>query len=108
MGKRKKKALRTYIREWRKFRGLNQTQLAERVELEQGTISRLENGTIAYTQPVLEAIAEALNCAPADLIMRDPTQPGSLWSIWDQIQPIERDQALRVLETFAKKTGTRG
>lgn len=109
MAKRKKRASRrTFIKEWRKYRDLNQESLAERVGTTQETISRLERGDIAYTQPMLEALADALRCEPADLIMRDPTQPGSLWSIWDQIQPQERDQAMRVLETFTKKTGTSG
>jgi transcriptional regulator with XRE-family HTH domain len=81
----KPKHRKTYIREWRKHRGLNQEQLAARVETTQETISRLERGEIAYTQPMLEAVAEALNCGPADLIMRDPSKEDFLWTIWDQI-----------------------
>jgi transcriptional regulator with XRE-family HTH domain len=107
MGKKTKTKRRTtHIKDWRKFRGLTQEQLAERLGLTQATVARIERGDIAYTQPVLEAMAEALMCEPADLIMRDPSKPGSIWSIWDQIPTTERDQAARVLQTFVKKTGT--
>ncbi len=69
-------------------------------------MNHLMRRQIAYTQPMLEALGDALRCSPADLIMRDPTAPNSIWSIWDQIPPTQRNQAFRILETFAKKTGT--
>lgn len=100
--KDKKRGRRTYFKEWRKFRGLTQEQLAERLELTQATVARIERGDIAYTQPVLEAMAEALGCSPADLIVRDPSDPSGIWSIWDQIPVPDREQAAKVLETFKK------
>jgi transcriptional regulator with XRE-family HTH domain len=105
MAKKPHKRRPTFIREWRKYRGLSQDQVAERVGLSQATVARVERGDIAYTQPVLEAVADALGCAPADLIMRDPSAQGSIWTIWDQIPVQERDQAARVLETFIKRAG---
>lgn len=105
MAKIVKKRRKTFLKEWRKHRGLTQEQLAERLGLTQATVARIERGNIAYTQPVLEAIAEALRCEPADLIMRDPSRAGP-WSIWDSIPQDQRVQALKVLETFTKKTGT--
>jgi transcriptional regulator with XRE-family HTH domain len=73
MAKRKKILhRRTFIREWRKHRGLKQEELADCVGVTQETISRLERGQIAYTQQTLEAISDALDCDPADLIARDP------------------------------------
>lgn len=101
--KKKSNPRHTFIKKWRKHRGLTQEQLAERLGLTQATIARIERGEISYTQPVLEAMAEALRCEPADLIMRDPSQPGSIWSIWDQIPVTQREQAAKVLQTFIKK-----
>lgn len=92
---------RTFVREWREYRQLTQEALASRVGVSQETISRLEGGKIAYTQPMLESLAEALRCEPADLIMRNPAAPGGIWSIWDQIPTQQREQAARVLEAFA-------
>lgn len=96
---------RQFIRAWRNHRGLTQEDLAARVGVSREYVSYIETGKRRYDQNFLEAAAEALNCTPADLIMRDPTQPGAIWSIWDQIPAAQRDQAIRVLETFAK-TGT--
>lgn len=85
---------RHFIRQWRKHRGLTQEQLAEVVGVTHGAISQLERGETGYTQPMLEALADAMHCQPADLIMRDPTQVGAPWSIWDALQPAEREKAL--------------
>lgn len=108
MVRKKQPAFRpTYVREWRKHRGLSQERLADRVNVTQETISRLENGKHPYSQPLLEALAEALRCEPADLLVRDPSREDYLWSIWDQIPPTQRPQAVKILKTFGK-TGTEG
>jgi len=93
---------RHFIKEWRKFRNLTQEQLAERVGVDRSYVNKIENGKKRYDQPFLEAAATAMGCEPADLIMRDPTQPGSIWTIWEQIPPHSRDQAMKVLEAFKK------
>lgn len=108
----KPKPPRHFIKQWRIHRGLTQDQLADRVGYDRTHVSKIEKGKRRYDQPFLEAVAEALNCTPADLIMRDPTAPGALWSIWDQIAPVDRPKAeevaTKVLEAFKKKTGTDG
>ena len=91
---------RHFVREWRKHRRLSQEALAERIGKSHSAISQLENGRIDYTQGMLEALADALSCDPADLLMRDPTQTESLWSIWDQIKPENRVQAMRMLKAL--------
>jgi transcriptional regulator with XRE-family HTH domain len=63
---------RHFIREWRKFRDLTLERLAERVGVTHGAIAQLERGEVAYTQSMLEALADGLNCSPADLIGRPP------------------------------------
>ncbi len=96
-----------YVAEWRKHRGLTQERLAGRIGKTQGAISQLENFQIEYTQGMLEALADALNCTAADLVMRNPLDTGAPWSIWDRLQPAQRRQALAVLEALAR-TGTEG
>lgn len=108
MAKQKTKQ-RHFIREWRKFRGLTQEQLADRVGCDRSYVTKIETGKKRYDQPFLEKAAEALRCEPADLIMRDPTSPDPIWSIWDNIPKESRPQAAAVLQAFvAKKTGTQG
>lgn len=98
-----------YIKEWRKHRGLTQEQLAERIGVDRTYVSKIEKFRKRYDQPFLEAAASALNCEPADLIIRNPADEAAIWSIWDQISAPDRDQALRVLQAFVKsRTGTTG
>lgn len=96
---------RHFIREWRKHRGFTQEQLASRLEVAVSTISQLETGKQGYSQPTLEAIAEALSCQPADLLIRNPLVEDAVWSIEDQLKradPAKRETILAVMETILK------
>lgn len=92
---------RWFLKEWRQYRGLTQARLGERIGKSKSNISEFENGVTRYNQDLLEALADALMCEPADLIMRDPTQPDAIWSIWERIPETKRDDARRILETLA-------
>lgn len=94
---------RHFIKEWRKHRNLTQDQLAERIGVDRTYVSKIEAGKKRYDQPFLEAAAEALNCDPASLIMRNPLDPEAIWSIWEQIPPEDRPHAMRALAAFAKR-----
>ena len=64
---------------------------------------------IRSSQETLEALADALGCEPADLLMRDPSSADPIWSVWDRVPATKRNDALRVLAAFAEdsaKTGT--
>src|ERR1700730_8538503 len=87
---------RTHIRQWREQRGLTQEQLAHRLDMSKAQLSRIETGQQPYTQDFLEACAEALMTDPASLIMRDPSDPEAIWSIWDQAKPGEKLQIIEV------------
>lgn len=65
------------------------------------SLSRIELGKQPYSQPILEALADIFETEPASLLMRDPNQPESIWSIWDRIELPKRNDARRVLEAFA-------
>jgi len=115
MVKTAKSAMRpTFIRQWRAHRGLSLVQLAERVSevtgksMTHATLSRIETGKIAYTQPVLEAIAFALACEPADLLMRNPEDRSAPWSILDSLKKADAATINRVIAVVGAltKTGT--
>lgn len=71
--------------------------------MSKASLSRIETGKQPYTQNVLEQIAGALRCEPADLIMRNPLDPEVPWSIWDALKPAQRKQALRLLKALAEE-----
>lgn len=96
-----------YLKQWRLHRGLSQQQLADRLESSKGYISDLERGVRRYNQDLLEALAFALMCEPADLLMRDPTKEDAIWSIWESVPDTERPRVIEMLKVFTgKKTGT--
>lgn len=88
----------TFIRQWREKKGWSQTQLAEAIGVSTATISQIENGKSPYSQGQLEGIAYVLGCQPADLLMRNPSDPEGLWSLWDRALPAQRKQMLRVIK----------
>lgn len=96
---------KTYIRKWRKHRNLTLEQLASRVEMTPSHLSMLETGKRGYAQETLEAIAEALQTDAGSLLMRDPTDPEGIWSVWDNALPGQRRTIVEVAKTIVK-TGT--
>lgn len=99
---------RTFFKEWRTFRGLTQAQAAERLDIEQATLSRIERGIIGYTQDFLERAAFAYLCEPADLLMRNPLDDDAVWSITDNLKkatPADQLRAAAIIDALLKKTG---
>lgn len=97
---------RTFIKQWREYRELTQDDLAERLYTSKASISRIENGSQAYTQDFLEACAEALQTDPASLLMRDPSDDEAVWSLWDKAKVGERQLIENIVRTVVK-TGTK-
>lgn len=91
---------RHFIREWRAHRGLTMDRLADRLDISKATLSRIESGKQPYTQDTLEALADALSCEPADLIMRDPTASGAIWSLWEKATVAQRQQIESVVRAL--------
>jgi len=100
-----KKRRRIYLREWRLYRNKTQTQVAEALGVTKTHVSNIENGKRQYTQELLEAAAEYLECEPSHLLNVDPTDPDGLWSIWEittRIPPEKRDDAKRIMSALAE------
>lgn len=99
-----------FIRQHREHRGLTLEQLADRVGEKLGgfthaSLSRMERGLQPWSQPVLEAIADGLGTDVVSLLIRDPTDPEGIWSIWDRAKPGERRMIVEIAQTIVK-TGT--
>ena len=93
----------TFIRQWREFRGLSQERLAERIGKSPGLLSQIENAKGPYTQETLEAIAAALGCEPVDLLVRDPSDPEGIWTVWEALAAPERHQAIEHLKIIKRR-----
>lgn len=105
----RKKLQPTYLRQWRQQRAKTLVQVAEELHMTHGQLSRIERGIQPYNQELLERLADIYNCSPVDLLIRDPSEPTNIWSIWDQAKPGERRQIADVAEALLKgRTGTGG
>lgn len=60
--------MRLYIKELREDRGVTQDQLAERIGVDAGYLSKMENGKRQINSKWLQKIAYELRCEPADLL----------------------------------------
>ena len=90
---------KTYLREWRKAKqGRTLEQVAEVLGMSQPQLGRIERGDSPYNQDLLEALAELYGCDVASLLMRDPSQPEAMWTLWEQAKPGQR----RVIEAAAE------
>lgn len=94
---------RTFLKEWREYRGLTQEQAAERLNVSRTLLSKIENAKSPYTQGFMEAAAEAYMCDVPDLIVRDPNSP--IWSIYDTLKALPKaaqEQVGEIVKTFRK------
>lgn len=96
---------RIFLKEWREYRELTQEQLAERVGWSVGNVSQLERGLQGYSQEGLEALADALQCDPGQILTVDPSKDDAIWSIWEKAKPGERQMIIELAKTVVK-TGT--
>lgn len=103
---RARRPARVYIQEWMDHRGLNQEQMAGRLETSKSVISKLVTGKQRWTQDWLEAFAYALDCEVRELY-RPPDAP-TADELLAQMSPDARDTAMRVLVDLSKfgKTGS--
>lgn len=99
---------RTYLREWRKHREKTLEAVAAELHMSHSQLSRIERGEQPYNQELMELLADLYMCDVVDLIMRDPTAPESIWTLWERAKPGERRQIETVAEALLRRTGTDG
>lgn len=96
---------RTFFKAWRKYRGYTLEQAAELAGMSIGNISAMERGAQGYTQDGLEALAEAYNATPAQLLTVDP-ENSDIWSIWETAKVGDREKIVAIAKTIIGKTGS--
>lgn len=96
---------RHFLREWRKFRGYTLEAVADRVGMSHQNLGKIERGKVPYNETLLDILADIYRADRGSLIMRDPTQPDPLWSIYDQLAPPDRKRLVERIEQEFKKAG---
>ena len=99
------KQLGATIAEKRKKMGLTQAQLAEKLDIGQDALSRMEQGKISPKLGRLPDIAKVLECSVADLFRyQDEDNEELATQIADMIKPLAAEQQRAVLELLPHVT----
>jgi transcriptional regulator with XRE-family HTH domain len=99
---------RTFLREWRKHRGLTLEKVAEQVGQRLGrkfthaSLSRIERGLQPYSQGILEALADIYDTSVVALLIQSPNDSEGIWPIWEQASPSERKAIVEVSRALVK------
>lgn len=101
----KRQPQKNFIRQWRKKNNLTLERLADRVGTSHATLSRVERGLQDWDETLLRALSEALGTDYVSLLIRDPSDPEGMWSIWDQAKPAERRKIVNIAKEIMR-TGT--
>jgi transcriptional regulator with XRE-family HTH domain len=70
-----------FVKEWRKYQGMNLETLGELSGVSPSMISQLELGKTSYTQNTLERIAAAMKLQPWQLLACGPDESRRLWQV---------------------------
>lgn len=99
----------TFLRQWRLHRGKTLVQVADALHISHGYLSKVERGKQPYNQDLLETLAALYMCEVVDLLIRDPSEPTNIWSLWERAEAGERRQIENVAAALMKdRTGTEG
>jgi transcriptional regulator with XRE-family HTH domain len=96
---------RIFLREWRQHRGYNLEKAAGILGMAVSYLSDLEKGNRRWNRDHLETFAMGYGIDWEDLFWNPEVGPPA-WRIINNIAPEDRDQAINILKTFVKKTGT--
>lgn len=94
---------KTFLRQWRQFRDKTLVAVAEHLHMTHGQLSRIERGLQPYNQELLEKLADLYMCDVVDLLIRDPSDPEGMWSLWDKAKPAQRQQIIAVADALLKQ-----
>ena len=94
------------MRDWRLYRGLSRSELAERTGLALITIYKLESGEKDFTGKTLGVLAGVLETTPSGLLS-PPNDRADIWSVWDDLREQGRTEeaaaALRAIRDAPKE-----
>lgn len=95
---------RTFIKQWRIYRGKTVETLAEEAGLSVGNVSAIENQRQGYSAESLAALADALRTTPGALLTVNPDEEatGDFWHIWGQASEAQRGQLAEIARTLVR------
>lgn len=92
-----------FAKQWRKHKGLSQTELAERLGTTQSEISKVERLDKRVKVSDLSAVADGLGVSIDDLILVDPSNPDPAKAVYSKIRraaPEKQKQIMAVVDAL--------
>jgi transcriptional regulator with XRE-family HTH domain len=96
------RAVGALIASRRKAKGLTQAKLAEYMDLEKETVSRIETGVISPTLARLAQLAKFLDCPIGDLLQIPVSAPDQALSLARRMENLSENQRIVLTELFGK------
>jgi transcriptional regulator with XRE-family HTH domain len=93
----------TFLRQWRKHKGLTQEEVAEQLSVDTTTVGRIEKGELPYNQDYLERIAIIFGVDVTDLLAVNPLQLDPPKVVYDRLRhaPAEvQNRAIAIIEAL--------
>lgn len=87
----------TFLREWREARGKTLEEVAPKMGITHGQLSKIERGKHPYSQNILEVAAEEYDCTVQDLLTRRPDEAENIFARWPILTEQQKRQAIRLL-----------
>jgi len=84
---------------------MTQDDVAERIEVDRTTLSRVERGESPYDQDILEKLALAFGCEAEDLLSIDPLAPDPPKLVYEAVRrapPDKQEEVWRVVQAMLK------
>lgn len=103
------RAVGAIIASRRKGRGLTQAELAEQMDIEKETLSRIETGVISPTLSRLAQLAECLDCDMGELLRAEsPELADQANLLANKMKHLNDSQRDLLIQLFAKMAGAMG
>lgn len=103
---------RTFIREWRQAKPMTLAELADKMGMNEGYLSEIENGQRRYNQDILERAATALGVPAGYLLSRKPppgerkldySDPYLAANVLEKLKDDDRQHIAALIESYHKK-----
>lgn len=92
----------TYLAAWRKHKKYTLRQLAKLIGIHATGISRLERGTVPYSQVHLQQLSRLYGITIPDLLYTDPLRPKASADVVDLVRRLERPSDIAAVKMFVE------
>lgn len=87
----------TFLRQWREHSHRTLEEVAAKMGITHGQLSKIERGLSPYSQRILEVAAQEYGCTVQDLLTRPPGEAPDIFGLWGKLDETKKELAVRLL-----------